>query len=285
MGGFFKTAVLLTALTVLLVFLGRVFAGTTGMVVMLIVALLMNGLSYWFSDKIALSMSGAHEVSPAQAPDLYRIVGDVAQRAGLPMPRVYMIDSDSPNAFATGRDPKHAAVAVTSGILGLLSERELRGVLAHELGHVRNRDTLIMTVVAVLAGAITAIAQWAPWLGMGNRDDEGPNPIIAIVMMILAPIAAMLIQMAISRTREFEADASGARIAGDPLALASALERLQQGVQVRPMETNPAAAHLFIVNPLSGQALANLFSTHPPIPERVARLRAMAMQQGQGTWA
>jgi heat shock protein HtpX len=291
MGGFFKTALLLTALTVLLVLVGRALAGTSGMLVMLAFALVMNVVSYWFSDKIVLAMNGAHPVGPHEAPELYALVAEVARTARLPMPRVYIVDSPTPNAFATGRDPSHAAVAVTTGIMRLLTPRELRAVLAHELGHVRNRDTLIMTVVAVIAGAITAIAnmaQWSMFFGGfgGHRDDEGPNPIAAVLMIILAPLAAMLIQLAISRTREYEADATGARLSDDPLALASALEKLQAGVAAYPMtNANPATASLYIVNPLSGQALANLFSTHPPIPERVARLRAMAMQRSYGAVA
>ncbi|HLI25863.1 MAG TPA: zinc metalloprotease HtpX [Chloroflexota bacterium] len=292
MSGFFKTALLLTALTVLLVLVGRALAGTAGMLAMLAVALVMNFLSYWFSDKIVLAMNGARPVSQLEAPELYALVADVARQARLPMPRVYIVDSPTPNAFATGRDPAHAAVAVTTGILELLTPRELRAVLAHELGHVRNRDTLIMTVVAVIAGAIVSIAhmaQWALFFGGygGHRDDDsGPNPLAALLMILLAPLAATLIQLAISRTREYEADATGARLSGDPLALASALEKLERGVSLRPMpNANPATASLYIVNPLSGDFIASLFSTHPPIPERIARLRAMAMQRSYGAVA
>jgi heat shock protein HtpX len=283
---FFKTIVLLTALTVLLVLVGKAIGGTSGMVIAFGFALLTNFFAYWYSDKMVLAMSGAHEVTPQEAPDLYAIVDRVAQLAGVPRPRVYIIQSDSPNAFATGRDPHHAAVAVTTGIMRILSQRELAGVLAHELGHVRNRDTLIMTVVATLAGAITMLAhlgQFALIFGGGrNHDDEGTNPLVALLMIIVAPIAAALIQLAISRAREFEADATGAHISHDPLALASALEKLEAGATMRPLDAPPATAHLFIVNPFGRGGLQSLFMTHPPIPERVARLRAMAMTVGRG---
>jgi heat shock protein HtpX len=280
---FLKTVLLLTALTVLLVLLGKAIAGTSGMVVALVFAALMNFFSYWFSDKIALAMSGAREVSYDEAPQLYRLVEQVAQWARIPRPRVYIIESESPNAFATGRDPNHAAVAVTTGILRLLDERELAGVLAHELGHIRNRDTLIMSVVATIAGAITMIAnmaQWALFFGGGRSDDEegGMHPLAALLMILVAPIVATLIQLAISRAREFEADATGARICGDPLALASALEKLERGSALLPLDPNPATAHLYIVNPFGGGGWQSLFMTHPPIAERIARLRAMAMQ-------
>jgi heat shock protein HtpX len=289
-GNTLKTAALLTALTVLLVIVGRAIGGTQGMVMAFIFALMMNGFSYWFSDKVALAMSGAQEVTPDQAPQLYQIVQRVAQQANVPMPRVYVIPNDSPNAFATGRDPQHAAVAVTTGIMGILSERELAGVLSHELGHVRNRDTLTMAVVATIAGAITMLAHVAQWgmifgsFGGGRDDREGVNPLVALLAIIVAPIAAALIQLAISRAREYEADASGAHISGDPLALASALEKLERGTAMRPMNANApgteATAHLYIVNPFTAQGIGSLFQTHPPIPERVARLRAMAAQQG-----
>ncbi len=274
-----KTVVLLTALTVLMVLLGNALGGTQGMVLALVLAFGMNFFSYWFSDKVVLRMSGAHEVTEAQAPALYRIVDQVVQWAQIPRPRVYVIESDSPNAFATGRDPQHAAIAVTTGIMRILSERELAGVIAHELGHVRNRDTLIMTVVATVAGAITMLAQMGQFAFLfgGRHDDrEGSNPFVALLMIILAPIAATLIQLAISRAREFEADATGARINHDPLALASALQKLEQASAVRPLNPNPATAHLFIVNPFGG-GVQGLFMTHPPIAERVARLRAMAL--------
>jgi len=279
-----KTIVLLTALTVLLVLAGGAIGGQQGMVIALIFAAVMNFGSYWFSDKIVLATSGAHEVSPLVAPDLYRIVDDVAQMAGVPRPRVYIMDTDSPNAFATGRDPSHAAVAVTTGIMRLLTARELTGVLAHELGHVRNRDTLIMAIVATVAGAITMIAhlgQWALIFGGGrDRDGEGVNPLAALLTIIVAPIAATIIQLAISRAREYEADATGARISHDPLALASALEKLAAGEAARPLNPPPAMAHLYIVNPFAGGSWQSWFQTHPPIPERVARLRAMAMSAG-----
>jgi heat shock protein HtpX len=280
-GNQLKTVFLLTLLTVLLVLGGRLIGGTQGMVIALVLAGVMNFFSYWFSDRIVLAMSGAHEVTPEEAPGLYRLVDEVASWAGVPRPRVYVIDSESPNAFATGRDPAHAAVAVTTGIMRILSERELAGVLAHELGHIRNRDTLVMTVVATIAGAITMLAEMAQWAlifgGHGRRDDEeGFNPLAALVMIIVAPIAATLIQLAISRAREFEADATGARICHDPLALASALEKLEQVTAIRPLNANPATAHLYIVNPFGGGGWHTLFMTHPPIAERVARLRAMA---------
>jgi heat shock protein HtpX len=289
-GNTLKTAALLTALTVLLVVVGGALGGRSGMVMALVFALLMNGFSYWFSDKVALAMSGAQEVTPEQAPQLYQIVQRVAQQANVPLPRVYIINSDSPNAFATGRDPQHAAVAVTTGIMGILSERELAGVLAHELGHVRNRDTLTLAVVATIAGAITMLAHVAQWgmifggFGGGRDDREGVNPLVALLAIIVAPIAAMLIQLAISRAREYEADSPGAHISGDPLALASALEKLERGTAMRPMNASApgteATAHLYIVNPFTAQGIGSLFQTHPPIPERVARLRAMAAQQG-----
>jgi heat shock protein HtpX len=280
---FFKTVFLLTALTVLLLFIGRWLAGPSGMMIAFIFALGMNFFSYWFSDKIALSMAGAREVSEAEAPELHSIVHNLALQARLPTPRVYIVDSDSPNAFATGRDPNHAAVAVTSGIVRLLSRTELEAVLSHELGHVRNRDTLIMTVTATIAGAITLIAHMAQWAlifgGFGGRDnDRGgmADAIFGLAMIIIAPIVATIIQLAISRAREFEADATGAQISGQPLALASALEKLEAGAHMRPMQVEPAVAHLFIVNPLGGRGFENLFRTHPSTEERVARLRAMA---------
>lgn len=284
-GNMFKTVLLLTALTVLMLFVGRAVAGTGGMMFAFILALGMNFFSYWFSDKIALKMAGAKEVSEAEAPELHSIVNSLAMYARLPNPRVYVIDSDSPNAFATGRDPSHAAVAVTSGIMRILDRTELEAVLSHELGHIRNRDTLIMTVTATIAGAITMIAHMAQWAlifgGMGGRDDERggiADLAVGLLMIILAPIAATIIQLAISRAREFEADAAGARISGQPLALASALEKLEATVQVRPMHVPEAAAHLFIVNPLGGGGFVKLFRTHPTTEERVARLRSMAYQ-------
>jgi|DewCreStandDraft_5_1066085.scaffolds.fasta_scaffold05316_5 heat shock protein HtpX len=280
-----KTVVLLAALTGLLLVIGRLIGGPEGMVVALAFAFLMNFVAYWFSDRIALAMAGAREVSYQEAPDLHRLVEQLAQYARLPKPRVYLIDSPSPNAFATGRDPAHAAVAVTTGLLSLLDREELAGVIAHELAHIKNRDTLIASVVATIAGAITMLVhmlQWALMFGMGRRDDEDraglAETVGALLMILFAPLVATLIQLAISRAREFEADATGARITGNPLALASALERIEAAVRFYPMAVDPAASHLFIVNPLSGETLLKLFSTHPPVAERVARLREMAMR-------
>jgi heat shock protein HtpX len=277
-----RTTVLLAALTALFLVIGGAIGGNQGMFVAFIFALLMNFASYWFSDKIVLTMYRAREVSPREAPELYRLVQRLAQHAGIPMPRVYIIPSDAPNAFATGRNPQHGALAVTEGILRLLNEEELAGVLAHELGHIRNRDTLIMTVAATLAGAITMLAHMAQWGaifgGFGRRDDEdsGGSGVFGLLLMaILAPIAATLIQLAISRSREFFADSTGAAIASSPQGLARALEKLHYASQRLPMEANPATAHLFIVNPLTGGSLLNLFSTHPPIEERIRRLRRM----------
>jgi heat shock protein HtpX len=280
-GNYFKTALLLTALTVLFVLMGRWLAGTTGMLWAFVLAMGINFFSYWFSDKIALATSGAREVSPQDEPRLYQIADEVARLAGVPRPRVYVIESDSPNAFATGRNPAHAAIAATRGIMNILTDRELVGVLAHEIGHVRNRDTLTMAVVATIAGAITMLAQMAQWaMVFGGRSDdrEGMNPIAALIMIVVAPIAASLIQLAISRAREYEADSTGAHICHDPLALASALEKLERGTEIRPLNPSPSTAHLYIVNPFRGGGWTTLFQTHPPIPERVARLRAMAAQ-------
>lgn len=276
-----RTTVLLAALTALFLVIGGALGGNQGLVIAFAFALVMNFASYWFSDKIVLTMYGAQEVSPQQAPALYRLVQRLAQRAGIPMPRVYIIPSDAPNAFATGRNPQHGAVAVTEGIMRLLDEDELAGVLAHELGHIRNRDTLIMTVAATLAGAITMLAQMAQWgaiFGMGRRDGEenGGGGVFGLLFMaILAPIAATLIQLAISRSREYFADNTGAGIAGSPSGLARALEKLHYASQRLPMQANPATAHLFIVNPLAGGSWVNLFSTHPPIEERIRRLRRL----------
>jgi heat shock protein HtpX len=277
-----KSVFLLALLTALLVLVGQTLGGANGMIIAFGMALVMNFGAYWFSDKLALSMAGAHEVSEAEAPELHRMVEEVAYLSGMPKPRVYIVNSPSPNAFATGRDPQHGAVAVTTGIMGLLDRRELAGVLAHELAHVRNRDTLIATVVATIAGSISMLAQMAQWamiFGGFRRDDgeEGPGLVGGLFMIILAPIIAMIIQLAISRAREFEADATGARLSHDPLSLASALEKLERGTAIRPMvEANPAASHLFIVNPFSGTNMARLFSSHPPIADRVRRLREMA---------
>jgi heat shock protein HtpX len=237
----------------------------------------MNFFAYWFSDKMVLSMYGAHEVDAASAPEFYGIVRELAGRAGLPMPKVYVIDEAQPNAFATGRNPEHAAVAATTGILQLLTARELRGVMAHELSHVKHRDILTSTIAATMAGAISAIAHFG--FLFGGRGEDRPNPVVALIVMILAPVAAMLIQFAISRSREFGADSSGAEISGDPQALASALEKIERharGVPLAAAEQHPETAHVMIINPLSGGGLAGLFSTHPPTAERIARLLALA---------
>ena len=276
-----KTVVLLTFLTVLLVFVGGAIGGRSGMIIAFGMALVMNFVSYWFSDKIVLSMYHAQPVTEAQAPDLYGSVRRLSQKAGLPMPKVYIIPEQALNAFATGRNPEHGVVAVTEGILRALSREELEGVLSHELSHIKHRDILTGTIVATIAGAISMLAQMAQWamiFGGGRRDDsdEGGSPVVALVMMIVAPIAAMLVQMAISRTREYEADKGGATIAGNPYGLANALLKLERGAQIVPMhDAKPATAHMFIVNPLTGGGLMNLFSTHPPIAERVKRLKEM----------
>jgi heat shock protein HtpX len=281
----FKTTVLLAALTGLLLVAGKALGGNHGMTMALMMAGVMNFGAYWFSDKLALAMGGAVEVSEAEAPELHAIVRDLAMRAGLPKPRVYIIHTETPNAFATGRNPEHAAVAVTEGILRILSKDELEGVISHELGHVKNRDILISSIAAMIAGAISYLAnmaQWAMIFGGGRRsDDDDSGGIIGIIaMMIVAPIAAMLIQMAISRSREFLADATGAKICGHPLALAGALKKLEDWNHRLPMDVNPATAQMYIVNPLTGGMLANLFSTHPPIEERVKRLNDMANGRG-----
>jgi heat shock protein HtpX len=275
-----KTTFLLTLLTVLMVAVGGALGGQSGMVIAFVFALIMNGVSYWYSDKIVLRMYGAREITPEQAPQLYRVVRELAAQAQMPMPKLYIIPQEAPNAFATGRSPNHAAVAVTEGILRLLDQAELRAVLAHELSHVKNRDMLVSTVAAVLAGAISMIANIAQW-GMifGGRDSDhrgGGNLFAMLAMIIVAPIAAMLIQMAISRRREYGADETGAHLSRDPLALASALRKMQRASEAIPMDANPATAHLFIVNPLTGGGLAKLFSTHPPLEERIRRLEQMA---------
>ena len=281
MSNVFKTGFLLAVLTMMLVLLGGAFGGRQGMLIAFVIALLMNFFSYWFSDKMVLAAYGAQPIEEAAAPRLYAIVHRLATRAGIPMPRVYLIPSETPNAFATGRNPEHAAVAVTEGIMRILDEEELEGVLAHELSHVKNHDVLISTIAATLAGAITYLAHMAQYAAMfgGRRDDDeegGSNPIAAILLAILAPIAALLVQMAVSRAREFQADATGAQVAGKSWGLAKALEKLQMANEAAPMaQATPATAHLFIVNPLSGQTLMRLFSTHPPLEERIARLRAM----------
>ena len=283
-----KTAFLLIALTALLVFLGGLVGGGEGAVVMFGIAMVLNVLQYWFSDKIVLAMYQAKPLSETDAPQVYRAVRELATRMRIPMPHLYWIPTKTPNAFATGRSPQHAAVAVTAGLLELLSEEEIKGVLAHELSHVLNRDTLVMTIAAGIAGAIMVLArmaQWGAWVGGRDRDDNrsGAGQLIVVVLVaILAPLAAMLIQLAISRTREYGADETGARSTGTPLGLASALEKLERAQRAYPLpNANPATAHLFIVNPLSGEGVGrfflNLFSTHPPIQQRIARLRSIRL--------
>lgn len=273
-----KTAVLMAAITALFMALGAVIGGRQGMLLALGVAVAMNFFSYWFSDKLVLKMYNAKEVDATSAPQFHRMVAELAERAGLPMPRVYLIQEDAPNAFATGRNPQNAAVAATTGILRLLSERELRGVMAHELAHVKHRDILISTISATMAGAISMLANFAVFFG--GRDSEGrpANPIAQIAVMLLAPLAASLIQMAISRAREFEADRGGAEISGDPRALAGALQKIQhyaRGIPLETTERHPETAQMMIMNPLSGGGLRGLFSTHPSTEERVERLLAM----------
>ena len=280
MSNIFKTGLLLAVLTAMLILIGGALGGQQGMVIAFFFALVMNVGSYWFSDKIVLAMYHAQPVDERSAPQLYAIVRRLATQAGLPMPRVYIVPGDTPNAFATGRNPEHAVIAVTEGILRILDEDELEGVLAHELSHVQNRDVLVSTIAATLAGAITYLAhmaQWSAMFGGHRRDDDegGASPIAAIAMAVVAPIAAMLVQMAVSRAREYHADATGARICGKPWGLARALEKLHMAQHAVPMHANPATAHLFIVNPLTGRNFATLFSTHPPMEERIARLRAM----------
>lgn len=279
MGNTFKTIFLLGTLTGLLVVFGNYFGGTQGMMIAFLFALLMNVGAYWFSDKIVLRMYRARQVTEAEAPELVSLVRSLSQRARLPMPKVWIVPSPAPNAFATGRNPEHAAVAVTEGLLQTMNRDQLEGVLAHELGHVANRDTLISAVAATLAGVIMMLANMARWAAFfgGGRDDEdrGGGVVGLLVMAMLAPIAALLIQMAISRTREFVADATAAHLTKKPLALASALERLQMAAERIPLDANPATSHLFIVNPLSGRSLLRLFSTHPSVEERVKRLRAI----------
>jgi heat shock protein HtpX len=274
-----KTMVLMVTLTLMLVLVGGAIGGKTGMTFALIMAFGMNFVSYWFSDKIVLKMYGAKEVTEAESPELYGMVRRLSHRAELPMPRVYIMDEAQPNAFATGRNPQHGAVAVTTGIMRILSREELEGVIAHELAHIKHRDILVSTVAATIAGAISYLAQIAQWgmiFGGRRDDDEGGSPIAAIVMMIVGPIAAMLVQMAISRSREYGADQGGAAIAGNPLYLANALKKLHMASQRIPMEdATPATSHMFIVNPLTGGGLLKLFSTHPPIEERIARLESM----------
>lgn len=274
-----KTFMLMAAITALFIVIGGMIGGRSGMMLALLIALGMNFFSYWFSDKMVLRMYNAQEVDAGSAPQFYGMVQELAQRAGLPMPRVYLINEDAPNAFATGRNPEHAAVAATTGILRVLSERELRGVMAHELAHVRHRDILTSTIAATMAGAISALANMAMFFGGRDENGNRSNPIASIAVAILAPLAASLIQMAISRAREFEADRAGAEISGDPQALASALDKIHryaQGIPFQAAEEHPATAQMMIMNPLSGGAIANLFSTHPATEERIARLMQMA---------
>ena len=279
MGNWFKTALLLGAMTALIVWIGGLFGGKQGMIMAFILAMGMNFFSYWYSDKIVLKMYRAKEISPNDFPVFYHAVSQLAHNAGLPMPHVYIIPEESPNAFATGRNPEHAVIAVTEGLLKLMDEEEATGVLAHEMSHIKNRDILIGSITATMAGTImilATMARWTAFFGGGSSDDEGDGGLGAIgliVMSILAPIAAMLIQMAISRSREYLADATGARLLGSSEGLANALEKLGAASKRLPMKANPSTAHMFIVNPLSGQSLMHLFSTHPPLGERIARLR------------
>ncbi|WP_407049325.1 zinc metalloprotease HtpX [Methyloraptor flagellatus] len=276
---YFRTALLLAALTALFMGVGFMIGGRGGMMIAFLVALAMNLFSYWNADRIALSMHGAREVSAAEAPDLVRMVHDLAARAGLPAPRVYLIDSDQPNAFATGRDPEHGAVAATTGLLAMLTREEVAGVMAHELAHIKNRDTLIMTITATIAGAISMLANIAFFVG-GNRDNHNPLGWVGVLIAaIVAPLAASIVQMAVSRTREYAADRMGAEICGQPMWLASALAKISGAAHMIPneaAEANPASAHLFIVNPLSGRSFDNLFSTHPSTENRIAALRELA---------
>ena len=281
---YFRTAMLLAGLTALFMGVGYLIGGATGALIALVIAAGMNLFSYWNSDRMVLSMHGAQEVDARTAPDLYRLVQELAGRAQLPMPRVYLMDNPQPNAFATGRDPDHAAVAVTTGLMNALSREEVAGVVAHELAHIKNRDTLIMTITATIAGAISMLAQFGMFFS-GNRDNNNGMGIIGtLAMVILAPIAAMIVQMAISRTREYSADRLGAQIAGEPMWLVSGLQRIENAAHQIPNETaehNPATAHMFIINPLSGQRMDNLFSTHPATENRIAALMQLAAEMGR----
>jgi len=281
MGSRLRTTLLLGLLTGLIIWIGGLVGGSQGMTVAFMLAVIMNMGSYWFSDKIVLAMYGAQPLDEQQAPELFRILRELTSEAGLPMPRVYLIPQEAPNAFATGRNPEHAAVAVTEGLWRMLTTDEIRGVLAHELSHVRNRDILVSSIAATLAGAVMILANMARWGAIfggfrGNNEDEGGGGALGfLVAAIVAPVAAMLIQLAISRSREYLADETGAQISHNPESLARALEKLAMASNRLPMDANPSTAHLFIVNPLSGKSLANLFSTHPPIEERIRRLRSM----------
>jgi heat shock protein HtpX len=281
-----KTVFLLVLLTGLLLVLGWAFGGTIGIIIAFAFSLAMNVGTYWFSDRLALRMAGAHQVSEQDQPQLHRMVQEVADMARLPKPKVYVVQNDSPNAFATGRNPKHSVVAVTTGIMRILDPEELKAVIAHEIGHVRNRDILVSTIVATVAGAImflASIARWGLLFGFGGRRDSNSGAfglVLWLVIIILAPIAAMLIRMAVSRAREYGADETGAEISGRPLALASALRKIQMGASMRPMQVNESTAHLYIVNPLRSDFVGNLFSTHPPVEDRIARLEKMAQRMG-----
>ena len=279
---YFKTAILLAGLTALFMGVGYLIGGAGGAVVALIIAAATNMFAYWNSDRMVLSMNGAHEIDARSAPDLVRLVAELAGRAQLPMPKVYVMDNPQPNAFATGRNPEHAAVAVTTGLLQMLSREEQAGVIAHELAHIKNHDTLIMTITATIAGAISMIAQFGMFFG-GHRDNNGPGIIGSLAMMILAPLSATIVQMAISRTREYSADNMGARICGQPMWLASALVKIDNAAHQIPnmdAERSPATAHMFIINPLSGQGMDNLFSTHPSTQNRVNELQRLAGEMG-----
>jgi heat shock protein HtpX len=284
-----KTAMLLAAMTALFLFVGYSVAGRRGLVFAGVMALITNFASYWWSDRIVLKTYGASELTPDQAPELFRIIRELCSRDGLPMPRVCIVPDQSPNAFATGRNPEHAAVCVTEGILRLLDAEELKGVLGHELSHVKHRDTLISTVAATLAGALGMFSSMAMWGGMaGERsrdDDRRGNPLLGLIGIILAPMAAAIIQMAVSRSREYAADESGAEVSGNPLALASALAKIETWSQQIPMsEGSPTTAHLFIINPFRSGAMAQLFSTHPPTPQRIERLQVLAQRLGRSGW-
>jgi heat shock protein HtpX len=281
---YFRTAILLAGLTALFMGVGYLIGGQSGALIALVVAAGMNFVAYWNADRLVLSMHGAQEVDARTAPELYQLVGELAARAGLPMPRVYLMDNPQPNAFATGRNPQHAAVAATTGLLQMLSRDEIAGVLAHELAHIKHHDTLTMTITATIAGAISMLAQFGLFFGGGNRNNNGLGLIGTLAMVILAPIAAMLVQMAISRTREYSADATGAEISGRPLALASALARIESAahqIENPVAEQHPATAHLFIINPLSGARMDNLFATHPATENRIAALQNIASRMGQ----
>jgi heat shock protein HtpX len=286
MGNQFRTALLLGVMTILVIWMGQLLGGRQGMLIAFVLAAGMNFFSYWYSDKIVLRMYHAQEVTAQQAPDLYQMVATLAQRGNMPMPRVYIIPKQSPNAFATGRNPENAVVAVTQGLLANMNKEEIMGVLAHEMAHVKGRDILIGSVAATMAGAIMLLASMARWSailgGRGNNDRGGLGGIGLIVMSLVAPVAAMVVQMAVSRSREYQADAEGAQLAGSSAGLASALEKLDAFSKRVPMEANPTTAHMFIVNPLSGRSMMNLFSTHPPIEERVARLRGVRPQRPPG---